>query len=358
MTRLYARAAAFAVLASLLLPGVAAAANGTTAWIVGARPAPPHGAGPGALMAWEPGTENTRKIEFGQAGTPSGNSFYIGYDAEHALLYVPTAAGRTYMFGAHDLSPAGDFESIPGGRVARVSPHSHLLLVASGTQTAAYSTGASPHLQFTADVGGNAIAFEPNGKRAFIGGNRSEQVTEIDTRSGKVTRRFPVARSGDLLWAEGKLYSADMKTGVLSVIDPDSGAVTAIRTEEVDPHFSYSHIGKAEAGFMQMAYAPGDHRVYVAGFSGHILAFSTREPKMIGQVRVAANAHGPNKLSGLAVFADGQEAITTVENIGTAVVVSLADGRILRRLDQVASNRWVKLNDDTAGINLGAGTEQ
>lgn len=358
MAGLYARAARTLMLTLLLLPTLAAAAAGTATWIVGAQPAPPKGAGPGELAVWETGSGHARQVQFGAAGSPSGNSFYAGYDAENGLLYVPTVAGHTYIFDTRSFEKVGEFDSIPGGRIARVSPHNHLLLVISPSETAAYTTGQTPRLRFTVKAGGNAVAFEPNGKRAFLGGNRAQQVTAIDTRSGKVVGSYPVARSGDLLWAEGKLYSADMKTGVMSVIDPDSGAVTPIKTDEVDPDFSYAHIGKASAGFMQMDYAPGDHRVYVAGFSGHILAFSTREPKMIGRIPVKAKPNGPNKLSGLAVFDDGQQALVTVENLGSAVVVSLSDGRILRRLEKVASNRWVEITDEREGSLLDSGLEQ
>ncbi len=258
-------------------------------------------------------------------------------------VYVPTAAGRTDIFDASGLNRVGSMTSIRGGRVARVSPDGSVLLVVSGKQTAGYSTGSRKQL-FTVPAGGNAVAFDEQRQYAYVGGNRDDSIKRIDIAQGKVSGEFPVARSGDLIRVHDKLYSADMKTGVMSVVDLNSGKVTEIKTPEVDPQFDYKHIGAAHEGFMQLAADPRRHRVYAAGFSGHILVFDSDAARYLGEIKVDAGpTGGPDKLSGLALFDGGDKALATVENLDTAVVVDLESKKITRTLTDAGSNRWVVL---------------
>lgn len=308
--------------------------------LVGAAASPPAGPGPGVLVDWPVGAPKARDGHFGRPNTPSGNSFFLAFDGAQGTLYVPTVAGKTYVLSARDLEPIGQFSSLPGGRVARIVPGRRMVLILSAKELAAYSTGAREKL-FELGVGGNALVVSPDGRRAFIGGNMDSTITEVSLPSGKVVRTFPIARSGDLAWADGKIFSADIKSGVMSVLDPRTGRITRIATPEVDPDFSYPHLAQARAGFMQVAVSPDQRTVYVAGFSGHILSFSTDKPAYLGEVAVSADPAGPNKLSGLAVLDNGREALATVENLHEAVVVKLSDGKILHVLKGAASNRWV-----------------
>ena len=111
---------------------LAPAYGGQSQLIVGARPAPPKGDGPGQLVTWQTGDNATHRASFGEPGTPAGNSFYVALDPVHQRLYVPTVAGHTYIFDAADLSFIGSMTSVPGGRVAQVSPDGAVLVVASG----------------------------------------------------------------------------------------------------------------------------------------------------------------------------------------------------------------------------------
>ncbi len=313
--------------------------------IIGARPAPPKGAGPGELVTWQSGSDETDRVPFGEAGTPAGNSFYAAFDPVNQRVYVPTAAGRTDIFDASSMNLAGSMTSIRGGRVAGVSPDGSVLLVISGKQAAGYSTSSRKQL-FTVPAGGNAVAFDEQGRYAYVGGNRDDAIKRIDIAQGKISGEFPVAHSGDLIRVHNKLYSADMKTGVMSVVDLNSGKVTEIKTPEVDPQFDYQHIGAAHAGFMQLAADPSHHRVYAAGFSGHILVFDSDAARYLGEIEVDAGPRGgPDKLSGLAVFDGGDKALVTVENLDTAVVVDLESKKITRQLNDSGSNRWVVLGN-------------
>ena len=89
---------------------------------------------------------------------------------------------------------------------------------------------------------------------------RNQSIKRVDVSRGEVAGEIPVARSGDLLRVDNHLYSADMKTGIMSVVDLQSGKVSAIKTPEVDPAFDLcAH--PAHAGFMQLAADPVHHRV-------------------------------------------------------------------------------------------------
>lgn len=91
---------------------------------------------------------------------------------------------------------------------------------------------------------------------------------------------------------------------------------------------------------MQLAVSPHANYVYAAGFSGHILRFSSRRDAYLGQVAVSAGP-GANKLSGLAVLPGGRRGLVTVENRMEAVIVQLDSGKIWKTLPGVASNRWI-----------------
>ena len=321
-------------------PGAwAQAGHKATDVVLGAAAAPPAGPGPGRLFAVAPAPGRVRAVAFAKAGTPAGNSFYVGYDPAARRIYVPSVAGRMTVFDAGSLRPVGHFPVLRGARLARVVPRAHLVLVLSGQYLAGYSLGSHRAL-FTLPVGGNAIAVDAARDRAFIGGNMDHVITEVALPSGKVTARYPVAGSGDLVFAQGKLFSADIRTGVLTVLDPGSRRVIAVRTPEVDPHFSYRRIPAATAGFMQLALSPAGHTLYAAGFSGHILKFSTGTGAYLGELPVRAGK-GANKLSGLAIVDGGRQALVTVENRHETVLISLASGAVLHRFPGVNTNRWV-----------------
>ena len=307
--------------------------------VIGAAAGPPMGPGPGRLFAIAPRAGRVRAVGFARPGTPAGNSFYVGYDPATQRIYVPSVAGRMTVLAAPGLRPVAHFPVIRGARLARVVPPAQLVLVLSGQDLAAYSLKTHRAL-FTLPVGGNAIAVDAAHDRAFIGGNMDPVVTEVALPSGRVLARYGVAGSGDLAFAHGLVFSADIKTGVLSVLDLRSGAIVPIKTAEVDPRFSYRRIAAATAGFMQMAVGPSGKTLYVAGFSGHILRFSTVNGAYLGETTIATGT-GANKLSGLAIVDHGKDALVTVESHNETVLAALATGAVLHRFPGVSSNRWV-----------------
>lgn len=308
--------------------------------IVGAMPAPPMGPGPGVIYSMDTKTGKMDKGAFGKASTMLGNSFRVALSNDDSLIYVPTPAGKTFVLSAKTMKQTDAFATLPGGRVAGIAPGEQLLIVMSGKALAGYRMTTHEQV-FKLDVGGNAIAFTPDGTRAFVGGNMSDNVSEVDLATGVVLQSYAIARSGDLAFVDGRLFSADMKTGIISVLNPELGKITQIKTPEVDPNFSYKAMGKATAGFMEMASDPAAHRLYVAGFSGNILSFDTAKPAYLGQVAVTAVMGQPNKLSGIALTGQGKQALVTVENQGMSVLVQLADGKIVKKMPGVESNRWM-----------------
>lgn len=334
-----------ALFATLLALGLPAAAAATPAHntVVGAYPAPPKGPGSGRLDAWKIGLPKARVAHFGAAHTRSGNSFYVGYDAEHNRLYVPTEAGTTKVLNADTLKPVGRFQSLPGARVAKVTPDGYLVLELSAHKLVGYLTADDQPL-FSVPVGGNALAISTDDEHAFIGGNKDKQITEIALPTGQVEHHFPVGHSGDIAWVDGQLFSADMRSGVMSALNPRTGRVKRIHTPEVDPDFSYHHIPQATAGFMQIAADPQHDRLYAAGFSGHVLSFSTNRDRYLGEVPVKLQPKGPDKLSGLALVDNGREAVVTAENRKETALIRLTNGKVLQALPHTASNRWVDMH--------------
>jgi len=329
-----------AILAGVMiasLPGIAAARTMPIA--VGASPAPPVGAGPGKLMVLPlRHGDNPYVVKFGRAGTASGNSFYIAERKD--IAYVPSVAGYTDVINIHTRKKVQRFRTIAGGRVAALSKGGDELFVLSGKKLAAY-TAKDGAQRYQLDFGGNAMVFNNDGSRLFVGGNMDKTIAMINTDTGLVLRRIPIGHSGDLAWANGKLFSADMKSGVMSVYNPATDKTYNIKTPETDPNFSYHRIPMARAGFMQLAVSPDQKYVYAAGFSGHILRFSTRSPAYLGEVAVAAGKSSANKLSGLALLDNGKRAISTIENRHESVIVNLKNGHVIKRLPHIVSNRWV-----------------
>ncbi|HET9122825.1 MAG TPA: hypothetical protein VFN52_04915, partial [Acidiferrobacteraceae bacterium] len=287
-----------AVLALLGPPAIASSGHPQLAdQVLGTFPVPPAGPGPGTVALWP--THGTPKvIRFAPAGTPQGNSFYAGYDPSRQRVYVPTVAGITWVLDARDGAVLQHFPSPKGGRVARVSPDHRWLLVLSGKQLASYAL-STYRRAWTLPVGGNALAFTAHGRAVFVGGNMDKDITEVRLPTGHLVRHYPIARSGDLLWAGQQLFSADISSGIVSALNPTTGRIVRIQTPERDPNFSYAHIAAAKAGFMQLAASPHQRTVYIAGFSGHILRISVAGDRFTGDLRVRAPR--PSRLSGIAV---------------------------------------------------------
>lgn len=327
------------LLVAIAFAAAPAAHAGTVPLALGAAANPPKGPGPGKVFLVNPASRTARIARFAKAGTLKGNSFYAGYDAATHTVFVPSPVGRVTMLNAETGKRSGAFPSIRGARVARVLSRDHLLLVLSAKTLAAYSL-ANHKAVFTLATGGNALATNPTETKLYVGGNMDRQITVVSLPSGQAIKSYPVARSGDLVMADGKLFSADIKSGVMSVVDPATDAITRITTSEVDPNFSYKAIPHATAGFMELATSPDGHTVYAAGFSGHILKFSAEKPKYLSEVSVRP-AKGMNQLSGLAIVDHGTDALVTVENRHEAALVNLRDGKIVHIFKGVASNRWV-----------------
>lgn len=332
------------MLKKLLLVAIACVAApmayaGASPLVLGASANPPKGPGPGKVFLVNPASRSTRIASFAKAGTLEGNSFYAGYDAATETVFVPSPVGRVTMLNASTGKRIGAFPSIRGARVARVLPRDHILIVLSAKTLAAYSL-SSHRPVFTIATGGNALATNQAETELYVGGNMDRQITVVSLPSGQIMKSYPVAHSGDLVMADGKLFSADMKSGVMSVVDLATAKITQIKTSEVDPNFSYAAIPHATAGFMQLATSPHGHTVYAAGFSGHILKFSAKNQKYISKVSVRP-AKGMNQLSGLAIVDHGTEALVTVENRHEAALVNLRAGKIIHIFKGVASNRWV-----------------
>ncbi|HKK13047.1 MAG TPA: hypothetical protein VKA14_00110 [Gammaproteobacteria bacterium] len=333
-----------AAAAAFCLAGTPASAPASparpTPGIAGTWATRPAGPGPGRLEAWHVGAAHARQGHFGHPGTLSGNSFRAAYNARRRVLYVPTLAGRTYEIDPHTLGVRGSFRTLAGGRIARVTPDGRLLLVLSAHALAGYATG-SHHRLFKIHTGGHALAIGPDGDHAYVGGIHDAQVIRIALPSGRAQVRYPIAHVAAMALAGHKLFCANMKTGVVTALNIRTGERVSIQTPEVDPDFSYRHIAKARAGLMQMAVGPEGRHVYAAGFSGHILVFSVPASRFDRQVSVSDGR--PDKLSGLAVVDHGRRAVVTDEKTKTTLLVNLHNGRVLRTLPGVASNRWITL---------------
>ncbi len=307
-------------------------------FLVGAFPAPPMGPGPGKLAVVPVQKGAPYALDFGTAGKQSGNSFYVAEAGD--LVFVPSISGTTEVLSIRTGKPVRQFNSIAGGRVAAVSADHSLIFVLSAKSVVAYAAN-NGKIQFQVPFGGNALSFNADGSRLYVGGNMDNSIAEIDPSSGRILRQIPIGHSGDLAWAGGFLFSADIQSGVMTAYNPVTNRTYPMPTPEVDPNFTYSKIPSATAGFMQLAVSRDQQYVYAAGFSGHILRFSSRKPAYLGQVSVSIDGRGPNKLSGLTVLPDGATAITTVENRNESVIVDLDSGKITKRLPGIASNRWI-----------------
>jgi hypothetical protein len=329
-----------ALLAGVMTAALSAVAAATPMPVVlGTSPAPPKGAGPGKLMVVPMGHgDKPYVLKFGRAGTSSGNSFYIA--SWDKLVYVPSVAGYTDVINIRTGKRVQRFNTIAGGRVAALSKNHQLLFVLSAKHLAAYSAKDGAR-RYQVSFGGNAMALNGDGSRLYVGGNMDKSIAEIDTSTGFVLRHIPIGHSGDMVWANGYIFSADMKNGVMTAFNPMTNKTYAMATPEADPRFSYHKIPMARAGFMQLAVSPDQYYVYAAGFSGHILRFATHKPAYLGEVAVTAGKSGANKLSGLALVDYGERAISTVENRHESVIVNLRNGHIVKRLPHVASNRWI-----------------
>jgi hypothetical protein len=102
------------------------------------------------------------------------------------------------------------------------------VLVEPGSELAAYHARPPYQRVFLDRAGGSALVVSPDGGDAFVGGNADRVITEVALPNGAVVRTFPVRRSGDMVWARGQVFSADIASGIMSTLNPRTGRVVRI----------------------------------------------------------------------------------------------------------------------------------
>ncbi|MEJ5979299.1 beta-propeller fold lactonase family protein [Novosphingobium sp. PS1R-30] len=206
--------------------------------------------------------------------------------------------------------------------------------LASGTERARVATGKAPH----------EIAISPNGRQAAVVAYGGTTVDVFDVARARLVKRIDIAPNSaphGIVWLrDGRLVVAAEKSRSVVVIDPRSGRLRSIATDQSGTHM--------------VAVSPDQRRAYAANVgAGTISVIDLQRGVKLNDIPVGGNPEG------LAVAADGRELWVGDNSAPRLRVVDLASGRTVATLptDPVAIRVAISPDGKTAVTsNIGAGT--
>jgi YVTN family beta-propeller protein len=197
----------------------------------------------------------------------------------------------------------------------------------SGSDGRVYVTGASSVTVVDTDhatvvgepiaVGGGpcGIAVAADGRRLFVGGSKDVHVHVVDTITWKTTDEILVGHAPSPMAAlpDGRVYLADVRSGVLSVIETTEQTIA---------------VGNRPTG---IALVPGTSRAYVANSgSGTVSLIDSVTGSVVGApLRVGGEP------SGVAVAPDGDRLYVTDGLNGIIMVVDTDTGTVITTFEEM-----------------------
>ena len=243
--------------------------------------------------------EDNKTVEIFDLQTGRRRASVSGFDAPHAIIYVPQ--NNTLL--VTDSGP----EDGPEGYIRVVSLGSNKTTDSIKVLAAADSAGYDPNTQLMyADTGGleakmnytviavidvqrakkvneikvdsgrvEAIQFERNGSRMFANLRTRGQVGVFDKKDYKLLANWPIpdaAENVPMALDEGnhRLFVVTRKPGKFFVFDTESGKVVA----------SLPSVSRAD----DMAYDAQRKRIYVSGGDGFVAVYSQKDPDHYEQI--------------------------------------------------------------------------
>jgi DNA-binding beta-propeller fold protein YncE len=226
-----------------------------------------------------PGLKVTRTIDLG------------GYTAPHGLVFLPRSADSLVVVTSE----------ITGNIV--------IVNVKSGAVVNAIATiGQYPHM----------VGVTGDGSKAYTGNMRSHTVSELDLRSGLLTKSWTVPTVPEAInvTSDGKeVWVGSNTTGKVTVLDPATGAqVTAAEGVQ----FPY-----------RMAFTPDLKTAIIPDARGEEVRFLDRETKKeLG--RIAMPGLGPQ---GIIINPDGRFAFQSLSTGAKVAIIDIATRTVVRQVD-------------------------
>jgi len=187
------------------------------------------------------------------------------------------------------------------------------------------------------------IAVSPDGRQAAVVGYAGSTIDLFDVASAKSLKRIDIApnqRPHGLIWLkDGRLLATTEGSKTLTIVDPKTGKVSAVATEQEGSHM--------------VAVTADGSRAYVANIgSGTVSVIDANSGKKLGDIAVGG------KPEGIALSADGKELwvgdltaprVQVIDTAGRKVVAEVAIDPIAIRVAISPDDRTVVTSNILAG---------
>lgn len=173
-----------------------------------------------------------------------GPKIYVANETDGTVSVIDEASSA--VIAAIDLrDPEGQGMNMPMAHNVQVSPNGHHVWVTTPpmhehegeavVRIDPLSDRVLGHIRLGTDLYVAHVVFDPSSTYAFVTATTAEEVLKIDVNSGAVVATWPLAIPGSvspadkravhgLRYCHGALYVAGMTSGLLLILDPESGA--------------------------------------------------------------------------------------------------------------------------------------
>lgn len=206
--------------------------------------------------------------------------------------------------------------------------------LATGTERARAPTGKAPH----------EVAISPDGKQAAVVAYGGSSIDIFDVASAKLAKRIdisPNAGPHGLVWlSDGRIVAAAERSQSVVILNPKSGAITAIPTGQKGSHM--------------LAVSPDRRHAYVSNMlSGTVSILDLKKGEKVGDIQLGGNPEG------LALTPDGKQLWVGDDMAPKLNVVDVASRKVIATLpvDPIAIRVAISPDGKTAiTSNFASGT--
>lgn len=206
--------------------------------------------------------------------------------------------------------------------------------LADGKERARVATARAPH----------EVAISPDRRRAAVVAYGGTSIDIFDVAAARLVKRIelsPNAAPHGIVWlGNGRIVAAAEKSMSVVIVDPRTGSVRAVPTEQTGSHM--------------VAVSPDERFAYISNVNaGTVSVIDLRSARKISDIAVGG------KPEGIAVTRDGKELWVGDNSAPRLRIVDIASGRTMATLptDPMAIRVAISPDGATAiSSNIGAGT--